>query len=532
MAGLSKTGANDAPIGQLLGGDNVTIPLGNKPYSTPYNSIGLEICENMYVEYSPSENSVAPYYYISRPGLKRWIRASGSSSPACRGLYTTGTGLTYGVFGKNVYQINSNSTKTKLGELLTQVGTVRFADNGTQCILVDGTNGYIIEMTAATITKITDEYFPGVADPTKGPSHVVALDTYFIVNSSGTNKYYWSTPGYIPYAFDEDHPEITHTWWGTYFQEKFTDSDNIVAIEKVGSWLYVFGSRSIEVHYNTGNLPNTFQRTTTAPISFGTYSKSVTRFMNTIYFMGSDQNGTTGIFAIDNSYSPKRISTRGVEDVISLMSKYHDMVSWAYSQAGHSFVCFWFPSGNITWVYDIVTDAWHKRTFYEHNSGRISAWQSVYATQTSYSKLITGHRWTDAIYDLDMTYYSDDNPYTTDLDRIQRLKSTPIQFNQARNARYIMAQVLIRAGVGLVVNDALDTGLDPKVVVKYSNDSGSSWIPNAGIPLSFGRMGDYAHRCIAHGLGIGRNRTWLFEITDPVPVVLYGFVISYKELAR
>lgn len=532
MAGLSKTGLNDAPLGQLLGGDNVSIALGNKPYAQPYNSLGLEICENLYVEYSPSETTLAPYYYISRPGLKRFIKATSTSSPACRGLYTTGTGITYGVFGAKVYQINSNGTRTLIGTLSTGTGVVRFADNGTQCILVDGRYGYIIEMTAATIAKITDEYFPGVTDPTHGPSHVVCLDTYFIVNESNTNKYYWSTPGYIPYAFDEDHPEITNVWWGTQFQQKYTDTDNIMAIEKVGSWLYVFGSRSLEVHYNTGNADTTFARTSSAPISFGCYGTSVTRFMTSIYFMGNDEKGTTGIFVVDSSYQPKRISTRGVEDSIALMPKYNDMISWVYSQAGHTWIHFWFPSGNTTWVYDVVTDAWHKRTYYNYRTGTSQAWQSIYATQTAYSKIITGHRWTDAVYESNMVKYDDDDPYTTDVDRIRRDKSTPVQFNQARRSRYIMAQVLIRAGVGLVVNDNLDTGANPKVTMYYSNDAGSSWVPNAGIDIPFGKIGEYDRRCIVHGLGIGRNRVWRFVITDPVPVVLYGFVVSYKELLR
>lgn len=43
---------------------NITLPLGAKPYSQPYNSVGKEICQNLYVETSTTETAKAQYYYI------------------------------------------------------------------------------------------------------------------------------------------------------------------------------------------------------------------------------------------------------------------------------------------------------------------------------------------------------------------------------------------------------------------------------------------------------------------------------------
>lgn len=532
MARLSKH-INEAPLGQgVLGGDNVDIPLGAKPYAQPYTSMGVEECKNFYVEYSPSETSVAPYYYVSRPGLKRVIQASDVSSAACRGLYTSGTGLTYGVFGNKVYQINADNSRTYLGAILTYSGTVRFADNGVQCIMVDGHDGHIIEMTAGTLTRITDEFFPGVSDPTHAPTHVIVLDTYFIVNEQNSNRYYWSTAKYLPYAFDEDTPDVKNVWWGLNYGEKIADSDNIVGLTKIGSWIMLLGARSIEVHYNTGNTAGQqFARYSPAPINFGCYTgSSIARFSNFIFFLGADEYGTTGIFQLGVDFQPKRVSTRGIEVMINRMGGYADAISFIHSQAGHVFLSLYFPVGDKTLVYDMTTDAWHERMYLDYQSGIEHAWQALYSTQTSSSTLLVGHRFTDAVYELDPSYYKDDNPYTSDYDRIIRVRTSPVMFGQARQSRYKMAQILCKTGVGLAVPDALGNGQDPQIVLSYANDGGAVFIPQAGIQIPMGKMGEYNRRCITYALGTGRNRTWKIICTEPVEVVLYGLVVSYEEL--
>ena len=47
------------------------LPLGDKPFSSPYFSIGIEICQNMYLEASQSTNGKSEYYLVKIPGLRR-----------------------------------------------------------------------------------------------------------------------------------------------------------------------------------------------------------------------------------------------------------------------------------------------------------------------------------------------------------------------------------------------------------------------------------------------------------------------------
>jgi len=194
------------------------IPFSQKPYSAPLVSLGAEVVNNFYVELATSETVKAKYYYVGIPGLELLQKSSStlfSSSSACRGLHTTAANKTYGVYGKNLVEIvysNGATSYNVVGELNTSTGIVRFADNTGTVLLVDGQYGYTIDTANNTFSQITDESFPGSQDGVNGPSFCACVDTMFIVNSSNTNKYYWSAPGYIPYAFDSTKPNIRTLW--------------------------------------------------------------------------------------------------------------------------------------------------------------------------------------------------------------------------------------------------------------------------------------------------------------------------------
>jgi len=509
------------------------IPLGNKPYSVPDTVMGIEECENLYVEYSGSETSTAPYYYVSIPGLKLYNAETSSTSAACRGLYTTGTGKVFGAWSNQLFEIFSNGDRSFVGQLLSFSGPISCADNGFQMIVVDGMAGYTVNLTSGVFAQITDEYFPGIADndDTKAPTKVVCIDTYFIVNKQNSNEYYWSTANYKPYAFDMDQPTKLNVWNGLQFGIKLGDSDEIVGLEKSNNLVWLFGRQSIEVHYNTGDYQGQlFGRVSNALINFGCSApNSICRFANELYWIGSDRSGSVGIYMAGADYMPTRISTEGIESQFQNLSTYSDAISYVYSADGHAFVVIYFPSGNLTLVYDIFTKSWHKRTRYDYVTGMASAWRALYTTY-GHGKNIVGDRLGDAMYVLDSKYYANDDPDGTGINYIQRIKTTPVALNTGKMARYKTFQLIMQQGVGLINDTPEGVGRNPKAMISWSNDSGKSWSNEREVEL--GMIGEYGKRTRLTTLGTARNRVWKIRITEPVKVVIGGLLVDFDSGTR
>ena len=64
------------------------------------------------------------------------------------------------------------------------------------------------------------------------------------------------------------------------------------------------------------------------------------------------------------------------------------------------------------------------------------------------------------------------------------------------------------------VGIGLNSGLDPQVVLDWSNDGGSSFLTSRQV--SAGKIGERLVRAIFRRLGRARDRVWRITVTDPV----------------
>lgn len=506
------------------------------PYAQPYASVGLELLDNFYVERSQSPSNKVEYYYVGIQGLH--ILQTKSTANACRGLFTTSGNRTFGVWGAGLFEVlNNGQTRAQIGTLLTSAGVVRFAENGYQMILVDGSYGYILELVSGAFAQITDEYFPGIAenDPTKGPSHVACIDTYFLVNSRGTNKYFWSAPGYIPFAFNSSTPSIKNLWWGLDYGQKIGDADNIVAMIQVVSNLFVFGRDSMEVHYDSGDSRGQiFRRQENALANFGCLAPdSVCRYGNEVYWLGRDKSGTIGVFAIGQDFTPKRISLRGVETRIQLYDRLDDCWAYTYAIDGHGFAVFNFPSGTstdggdqngATWVYDITSETWTRRTRWNSADGKAYRYAAQFSTQ-NFGKVIVGDGSSDAIYFLDSEQFYNHTPDGAQ-EWIQGVFTTPITYDNNR----------------MITIDALQLNHQPGFAPRSGQGSDPVWLMASskamGIVFGYersapaGATGQYGQRTRWPKCGMGRMKVFRFRITDPIRRVVTGYTLDFRVHSR
>lgn len=148
-------------------------------------SSGME-CVNLYAEIVGNIDPQAPVpmTYYPTPGTKIYARNAEYVFPA-RGMYRTSRGTAYYVVGQNVYFIGSDGVLTVVGVIADRPSKVYMKDNGLVVILVDGVNGYVIDIVDNTFTQIIDPNF-------YGSDFVELLDTFFIFNRPSTNQFYIS----------------------------------------------------------------------------------------------------------------------------------------------------------------------------------------------------------------------------------------------------------------------------------------------------------------------------------------------------
>ena len=442
---------------------------------------------NLYAEILQEGKEAA---YLQRaPGLK--LLASVGLGPI-RGLWTFGN-YGYVVSGDKLYKIDTSYTPTLLGTV-SGTGPVSMADNGTQLFIACNGPSYIYNAQTSAFAQITDPDFPGAVT-------VGYLDGYFVFNEPNSQKI-WVTQLLDGSSIDP-----------LDFASAEGSPDGVVAILSNFREIWVFGTNSIEVWYDTGAPDFPLQRIQGAYNELGCAAAySVAKMDNGVFWLGKDARGE-GIVYRANGYQGQRISTHAVEWHIQQYSDISDAVAYTYQQDGHSFYVLIFPTANTTWVYDVATQAWHERAgfsngdFMRHRSNCQMAYNS---------EVIVGDYENGNIYAFDMDTYADNGQIQKWLRTWRALP--PGQNNLRRTAHHAM-QIDLESGVGLNIGQ----GSDPEVMLRWSDDGGHTW--SNYHTSNVGKIGEYYRRVWFRRLGMTlklRDRVYELSMTDPVKTAIMG----------
>lgn len=531
-------------MGYQTPAETKVIPLGNKPYATAQISLGVEYCHNMFLENAQSENSKAEYFLIKIPGLRRFGEIPGTNLGACRCMHRSLlTNRTFAVFGQGVYEILLDGTRSFVGALRSTSGTgpVKMADNGQLLMLVDGDSGWIIRLFDGSIppapdqtfTRITDPYFPGVEAGTLAPTFVTFIDTYFVVNNPDTNQYYWSWSYYIYNVDNLDHtydPAVSGGYWTPLNSgAKIGQADNINALANCNNYLWLLGTNSCEVHYDSGDFNGQlFKRYQGAVLNIGCNAPfSLAVYQNSLYFLGTDTQGTLGVFTNAGGMAPVRISTRGIEQIIEDMADWSDCIAYCYAQNGHAFYVMQFPKASRTLVYDSITNAWHERTKLIQATGLLQRWDGMYAVESAGDMVLIGDAASSAAYQLDQKYYQNDNPMDSGVNYIRCVKTTPLVFALGTKILYSWAQVICNQGSGTPVDTAAGVGKNPSVQLSWAEFGTPPWSDEQSAPI--GAQGQTTTRSRVLAGGSGTNRQYRIVMTDPVPFLLVALLVNGRQ---
>ena len=430
------------------------------------------------------------------------------STPGLRPVQTIGLGpiraaytisnsqLAFVVSGNEVYQLSSaaGTPIQVVGNLTTSAGPVSVADNGTHVLMVDGANGYTIDLSVSPVlTTISDPHFYN------GAKTVTYQGGYFILDVPDSVQ---------PSAAFFSNPDAI-TWPALNILSVDSSPDVIVSVISNNQQLYILGARTIEVWAQTGasaSEPFTLQPGRTINIGCTAFA-SVRRIAGTFLWLGSNDQGDGVVYSMEND-TPTRVSTHAIEHRLQQLGDLSTSVAMSYQEDGHYFYELNCPGSDTTWVYDLSTKQWHERQSIE---GGVIGRHFGQACCFLNGQHIVGDYRDGSIYVYDQSYFLDGTQ------PIRRLRQTPHSTNGLANTFYKTLQVDIQPGVGTLT-------VNPRVVLRISRDGGFTF----GNPVyaSMGLTGQYRTRARWQRLGYGRDVVFQVYTDDPVNVV---FLSAYLD---
>ena len=463
-------------------------------YTLEHPSAASQRCVNLYPEVheaGPRKGNVARLK--GTPGLR--LRATLGDGPV-RGVHRANTGQLFVVSGANVYEVFSGWSATlRSGSLASSTGRVTMADDGTRVLIGDGS------ATAFAVPLAAGSAVAAVADVDCPGGHLAWQDGYFIHTVPSTGRIAISDLNAITYDALE-----TATAEG--------QPDNLVMLLSVSRELWLFGERTTEVWWNSGDADFPFARNQSAFIETGTVSAGTcVRAGGSVVWVGSDERGRGTVWHA-RGYQPSRISTHAVELALSGYSRLSEASAFAYQQGGHEFYQLSVPDGG-TWVFDFATGLWHERMYLTATGEEP---HRAHVGTVAFGEVVVGDREDGRLYTYDLSYYSDAG------DPIRRVRQAPHVTQAEKLIRFNSLELQAEMGVGL----SSGQGSAPVVYLSWSDDGGHTWSNEH--EASLGAMGEYGARAKWRRLGVGRDRVFRVTMSDPVPVSWLGAEVDPVQL--
>lgn len=440
---------------------------------------GNELLVNVYPR--ASTGGKYPFNLINTPGLAFFCELP--TFPVL-GLHNN-KGRVFAVTPSKMYEIFNDGSFKELGDVDLK-GRVVMEDNGVQVVVVDGFKGFYYDGRDQKVKQITDEaFYPA--------STVTYQDGYFLFDRKGTGQFFISE--LLDVAFDP-----------LDFATAEGQPDNLVAVLSDHREIFLFGTETIEVWYNSGASDFPFERNQGAFIEKGCAARySVAKQNNTVYFIGSDLM----VYQM-TGYTPVRISNHAVEKTLKNVNL-GDAFAYTYQSEGHLFYVLTIPERNLTWCYDISTGAWHIRQSYQF--GRHQSNNAIFFD----SKTLVGDFQNGRIYQMAGDFYTDDG------EPVVREFVLPTVNNGREFLTVDSLEFDMGTGVGLI----LGQGDDPELRVYFSKDAGKTYSESFKRGR-IGKIGEYLTRAKVNRFGAARQFTFKVEISDPIPIDIGGAWVEVR----
>jgi hypothetical protein len=448
---------------------------------------------NFYPEIQDGIKSKYVKALIGCPGYRNAVVAY--SSGYCRALYTTSTGRMFAVILNKLIEISSAEVATERGTINTSTGVCGICDNGSQVLIVDGSNGYIFTLGTNVLTTITDGDFPAY------PTHCIFNKGYFIVNSAGSGQFYFSS------SYDGT------AWHGLDFATAEYSADTLQGLIKTSNGtIWMIGNQSIELWQSVESADLPWQAIYGAVKEIGCIAPySIASNGSQIFFVGNGQNGYASVF-MGSGYEVTKISTPAIEYQIKQFVGIENATSFTYTDEGHSFYVLNFTTEK-TFVYDMTTGEWHRRGSRNTITGN-NMRQFAQGCAFLNGKFYVGSYQNGNIYEMSLDIYGEAG------ELIKREIVTNHIGSENKLLRHKRVEIDMEKGVGGV------DGYSPTVMMRFSDDANNTF--SNEFTCTPGKIGEYVRRAYFDRLGRSRDRTYNFIMTDAVKWIINSLFIEVE----
>jgi hypothetical protein len=418
-------------------------------------------------------------------------------------------GVYFVISGDELYEVDAAGNSVLRGTINTTTGVCKLAhngaNNGKQICIVDGTNGYIWNSLYSTFSQIkqfsigtadtntlnkledsgatfvTDGVVAGTivyntTDGTKGT--VSAVDSQIvlsIVDSAGaaydlfplgTEAYEVGTDAFPDTATHVEFVDGYFLWndptnSGRFYKSASYDGTDVNALEfataeqapdelegfiKVDKLVWLIGHHTAEPWFNSDAFDFPFEPVLSGFSEWGTAAKySIVQTSGLAFWLSENDDGDRMI-VMAQGLQVKIVSTPEIAAEIAAMTDITDCYAFTYQKFQHTFICFTFPKGQKTLVFDTTEKLWHtwssKDLGYHRSTGHTFI----------YNKHLVGDPVTGRIYELDWDNYTDNN------EPITRKRISATFHADDKDVEVEVVELDIKEGAGIAVDAFFYTG--------------------------------------------------------------------------
>ena len=356
-------------------------------------SLNVERSVNLITRVGDSGTPKVPAAMVNAPGCHPELLLP---SGPIRGLYSLNGQQAWAVAGTSLYELFPNHTATLVGSVTASTRPVTWACNGAngyQLLLCSQPNGYLVDLVTGAFSQVVDDGFP------TNCAMVAECSGYALALAAQSNQVNMSTP--VDFS----------AWDGLDFLRVQTN-DPIVSMVSANNLVYLLGGQQSQVWYPSGDT-TPFSPVQGVQIETGTAAMFSAIAVgeapsSVLLWVSRNDNGQGMVYAM-NGYSPQRVSSFAVEQMLQQQPRLDDIIAWTYQQDGHTFAVFYIPSNDTTWAFDTQAPQgmnWAERAIWDSNAirwfphiGRCHCF--------AWGKHLVGSRLNGAIYEMSPAYPSD-----------------------------------------------------------------------------------------------------------------------------
>lgn len=453
---------------------------------------------------SEDDYNIVTWPAVTNAALYKVYRTTGgpSTPPVLIGTTTDTSFNDTGEDGESETPATSNNTATfSLEDDGQPVSMCSSGDAGNQILIGSGGGGYVFDLATATFAPVIE-----------GCTAVGYIASYFVALDAATStlKCSESLDGY--------------TWNAAQIYQRTSAGDRWLGMGVTENEIWLFGSQTTDVYRATGNNDTRFAPFQGVNIDHGLIATaSLVVDGGSFMFIGQNRNGA-GTILRSTGYGIERISTRGIERQLASFSTLADAVGWIYEQEGHTFYVLNFPSDGVTWVYDTLTQEWHRRGYWDPNVMTFTAYRPQ-CFAFAFGGVGFGYHVVGDSESGVLALMSTDVATDIDGSLIRRVRQCPHVTNLLLNTTVWSLIIDLEVGLGLITGQ----GSDPTFMLQVSKNGGKTWGNERW--KSAGPIGDYGTRVKFNRFGMGRDWVFRLVVTDPIPWRLAGAYFEPEAMA-